>query len=78
MNLNIVIIYKVCVVCFGVIVVEITSILIIILTTTTTTIIIITTTTTGQIGNPDGNDKPNKKYYDPRMSLRAGEEGKCS
>jgi len=19
-----------------------------------------------QIGNPDGNDKPNKKYYDPR------------
>lgn len=28
----------------------------------------------GQIGNPDGNDKPNKKYYDPRMSLRAGEE----
>jgi fructose-bisphosphate aldolase class II len=28
----------------------------------------------GQIGNPDGADKPNKKYYDPRMSLRAGEE----
>lgn len=28
----------------------------------------------GQIGNPDGEDKPNKKYYDPRMSLRAGEE----
>merc|ERR1712232_878173 len=28
----------------------------------------------GQIGNPDGDDKPNKKYYDPRMSLRAGEE----
>merc|ERR1712003_297879 len=28
----------------------------------------------GQIGNPDGSDKPNKKYYDPRMSLRAGEE----
>jgi len=27
-----------------------------------------------QIGNPDGDDKPNKKYYDPRMSLRAGEE----
>jgi fructose-bisphosphate aldolase class II len=27
-----------------------------------------------QIGNPDGADKPNKKYYDPRMSLRAGEE----
>jgi fructose-bisphosphate aldolase class II len=28
----------------------------------------------GQIGNPDGEDKPNKKYYDPRMMLRAGEE----
>jgi fructose-bisphosphate aldolase class II len=27
-----------------------------------------------QIGNPEGDDKPNKKYYDPRMSLRAGEE----
>jgi len=27
-----------------------------------------------QIGNPDGDEKPNKKYYDPRMSLRAGEE----
>lgn len=28
----------------------------------------------GQIGNPEGADKPNKKYYDPRMCLRAGEE----
>jgi fructose-bisphosphate aldolase class II len=28
----------------------------------------------GQIGNPEGDAKPNKKYYDPRMSLRAGEE----
>merc|ERR1712151_863712 len=28
----------------------------------------------GQIGNPDGEDKPNKKYYDPRMMLRAGEQ----
>lgn len=28
----------------------------------------------GQIGNPDGADVPNKKYYDPRMALRAGEE----
>jgi len=28
----------------------------------------------GQIGNPDDATKPNKKYYDPRMSLRAGEE----
>ncbi|MCP4553005.1 MAG: class II fructose-bisphosphate aldolase [Bacteroidetes bacterium] len=27
-----------------------------------------------QIGNPDGEDKPNKKYYDPRKWLRAGEE----
>ena len=28
----------------------------------------------GQIGSPDAPDKPNKKYYDPRMALRAGEE----
>ncbi len=28
----------------------------------------------GQIGNPEGEDKPNKKYYDPRKWLRAGEE----
>ena len=27
----------------------------------------------GQLGNPEGEDKPNKKYYDPRMWLRAGE-----
>lgn len=27
-----------------------------------------------QIGNPDGDDIPNKKYYDPRKVLRAGEE----
>jgi len=27
----------------------------------------------GQIGNPDGDEKPNKKYYDPRQWLRAGE-----
>ncbi len=27
-----------------------------------------------QIGNPDGDDQPNKKYYDPRKYLRAGEE----
>lgn len=26
-----------------------------------------------QIGNPDGADKPNKKYYDPRKWLREGE-----
>lgn len=28
----------------------------------------------GQIGNPEGKDKPNKKYYDPRVWLRKGEE----
>jgi fructose-bisphosphate aldolase class II len=28
----------------------------------------------GQIGNPDGEDVPNKKYYDPRKVLRAAEE----
>jgi fructose-bisphosphate aldolase class II len=28
----------------------------------------------GQIGNPEGEDKPNKKFYDPRKWLRAGEE----
>ena len=26
-----------------------------------------------QIGNPDGDEKPNKKYYDPRVYTRAGE-----
>lgn len=24
----------------------------------------------GQIGNPDGDDKPNKKFYDPRVWVR--------
>ncbi len=28
----------------------------------------------GQIGNPDGDDKPNKKFYDPRVWLREGEK----
>lgn len=28
----------------------------------------------GQIGNPDGADKPNKKHYDPRVWLREGEK----
>ena len=28
----------------------------------------------GQIGNPTGDDSPNKKYYDPRVWLRKGEE----
>ncbi len=27
----------------------------------------------GQIGNPEGDDKPNKKYYDPRKWLREGQ-----
>jgi fructose-bisphosphate aldolase class II len=27
----------------------------------------------GQIGNPDGDDKPNKKYYDPRVWQRASQ-----
>lgn len=27
----------------------------------------------GQIGSPDGSDSPNKKHYDPRVWLRAGE-----
>eukprot|EP00428_Durinskia_dybowskii_P028131 CAMPEP_0170248496 /NCGR_PEP_ID=MMETSP0116_2-20130129/24043_1 /TAXON_ID=400756 /ORGANISM="Durinskia baltica, Strain CSIRO CS-38" /LENGTH=435 /DNA_ID=CAMNT_0010499389 /DNA_START=139 /DNA_END=1446 /DNA_ORIENTATION=+ len=37
----------------------------------------------GQIGNPEGEDKPNKKYYDPRECLRSAEVntvkrlGKC-
>lgn len=28
----------------------------------------------GQIGNPDGDDKPNKKFYDPRVWVRKAEE----
>ena len=28
-----------------------------------------------QLGNPEGPDKPNKKFYDPRAWLRAGELG---
>ncbi|WP_456438827.1 class II fructose-bisphosphate aldolase [Caldithrix abyssi] len=28
----------------------------------------------GQIGNPEGEDKPNKKYYDPRKWLREAEK----
>lgn len=27
----------------------------------------------GQVGNPDGSDKPNKKHYDPRVWLREAE-----
>ena len=27
-----------------------------------------------QIGNPEGADKPNKKYYDPRVWMREGEK----
>lgn len=32
----------------------------------------------GQIGNPEGDDKPNKKYYDPRVWLRKGQESMIS
>ena len=28
----------------------------------------------GQIGNPEGAEKPNKKFYDPRVWIRKGEE----
>ena len=28
----------------------------------------------GQVGNSDGEDKPNKKFYDPRVWIRASEE----
>ena len=28
----------------------------------------------GQIGNPDGDEKPNKKFYDPRAWLRSAEQ----
>lgn len=28
----------------------------------------------GQLGNPEGADKPNKKFYDPRVWLRAAQE----
>ncbi|WP_340075590.1 class II fructose-bisphosphate aldolase [Leptobacterium sp. I13] len=31
-----------------------------------------------QIGNPDGEDQPNKKYYDPRVWLREGEKTFCT
>jgi fructose-bisphosphate aldolase class II len=31
----------------------------------------------GQLGNPDGPDAPNKKYYDPRVWLRKGEDNFC-
>jgi len=27
-----------------------------------------------QIGNPEGPDKPNKKYFDPRVWVREGEK----
>ncbi|MBO9480512.1 class II fructose-bisphosphate aldolase [Salinisphaera sp. G21_0] len=32
----------------------------------------------GQLGNPEGADKPNKKFYDPRVWLRAGQESMIS
>jgi len=27
-----------------------------------------------QVGNPEGEDKPNKKYFDPRVWIRKGED----
>jgi fructose-bisphosphate aldolase, class II len=27
-----------------------------------------------QVGNPNGDEKPNKKYFDPRVWVRKGEE----
>lgn len=27
-----------------------------------------------QVGNPEGPDKPNKKFYDPRVWVREGEK----
>jgi len=32
----------------------------------------------GQIGNPSGADKPNKKFYDPRVWIRAAEVSMCN
>ena len=32
----------------------------------------------GQIGNPEGAEKPNKKFYDPRVWLRKGEEAEIA
>ena len=31
----------------------------------------------GQIGNPEGAEKPNKKYYDPRAWIRSAEQATC-
>ncbi|MBQ5558725.1 MAG: hypothetical protein IIT46_02950, partial [Lachnospiraceae bacterium] len=32
----------------------------------------------GQLGNPEGPDSPNKKYYDPRTWLRKGQESEIA
>lgn len=32
----------------------------------------------GQIGNPDGAEKPNKSYYDPRKWVRESEVSMCN
>ena len=32
----------------------------------------------GQLGNPEGEDAPNKKYYDPRAWLRKGQESEIA
>ena len=29
-------------------------------------------------GNPEGSEKPNKKFYDPRVWLRKGEEAEIA
>ena len=34
----------------------------------------LTATPRSQIGNPEGEEKPNKKYYDPRACIRSAEE----
>lgn len=31
-----------------------------------------------QVGNPEGEDKPNKKYFDPRVWVREGEKTMCT
>jgi len=44
------------------------------LTTRHKQLITVSSTPQGQIGNPDGPEKPNKKFYDPRVWLRKSEE----
>lgn len=30
-----------------------------------------------QVGNPEGEHKPNKKFFDPRIWIREGEKSMC-